>query len=367
MLQPRAIAQTLQASYKGGYLVYSQFVPQAVRNEAGGAEHGGAEQTPHSETPPLETPPRETPPLETPPRYFSPRECARLMGFPESFLLNKDEGHAYRQLGNAVCPPVVAPLGAAVIAALLAGAALPTAGVGGGAGVRAGVRAARGAGAQMPTGLTRDSNRSLTSSRLQCWALRVALELTLAASPATRRPLACWLSPPTLSALGNHQSVVADHLSVVADRQLAVGDRQLAVATAAGHAVTAERANSEMAATSELEPAAVCAEPGASIGATSLPALPGGDYHARLTPRWVRCEIQSVLELARALEPVPGLGVEGGAEGLPALNCGPPQMAAQTLPSPVSAVKALAGREFRRFKWTCLLRDAPEPCIRIRM
>ena len=134
MLQPRAIAQTLQASYKGGYLVYSQFVPQAVRNEAGGAEHGGAEQTPHSETPPLETPPRETPPLETPPRYFSPRECARLMGFPESFLLNKDEGHAYRQLGNAVCPPVVAPLGAAVIAALLAGAALPTAGVGGGAG-----------------------------------------------------------------------------------------------------------------------------------------------------------------------------------------------------------------------------------------
>ena len=124
MLQPRAIAQTLQASYKGGYLVYSQFVPQAVRNEAGGAEHGGAEQTPHS----------QTPPLETPPRYFSPRECARLMGFPESFLLNKDEGHAYRQLGNAVCPPVVAPLGAAVVAALLAGAALPTAGAGGGAG-----------------------------------------------------------------------------------------------------------------------------------------------------------------------------------------------------------------------------------------
>ena len=219
----------------------------------------------------------------------------------------------------------------------------------------------------MPTGLTRDSTRSqlLTSSRLQCWALRVALELTLAASPATRRPLACWLSPPTLSALGNHQSVVADHLSVVADRQLAVGDRQLAVATAAGHAVTAERANSEMAATSELEPAAVCAEPGASIGATFLPALPGGDYHARLTPRWVRCEIQSVLELARALEAVPRLGVEGGAEGLPALNCGPPQMAAQTLPSRVSAVKALAGREFRRFKWTCLLQDAPEPCIRM--
>ena len=41
------------------------------------------------------------------PRRLTPRECARLMGFPDDFILNSSEVQAYRQLGNAVVPPVV--------------------------------------------------------------------------------------------------------------------------------------------------------------------------------------------------------------------------------------------------------------------
>jgi len=59
------------------------------------------------------------------PRRFTPRECARLMGFPHTFQLPQqrplqgDMAHAkeqYRMLGNAVCPPVVAALAGAVLA-----------------------------------------------------------------------------------------------------------------------------------------------------------------------------------------------------------------------------------------------------------
>ena len=42
-----------------------------------------------------------------PPRMLTPRECARLMGFPESFRIPVSDTQAYRQLGNAVVVPVV--------------------------------------------------------------------------------------------------------------------------------------------------------------------------------------------------------------------------------------------------------------------
>ena len=39
---------------------------------------------------------------------MTPRECARLQGFPESYLLPTDnEKQVYKQLGNTVCVPVV--------------------------------------------------------------------------------------------------------------------------------------------------------------------------------------------------------------------------------------------------------------------
>ncbi|MEM4253393.1 MAG: DNA (cytosine-5-)-methyltransferase [Candidatus Nitrosotenuis sp.] len=41
------------------------------------------------------------------PRRLTPRECARLMGFPASFKIPSSDNQAYRQLGNAVVPPLV--------------------------------------------------------------------------------------------------------------------------------------------------------------------------------------------------------------------------------------------------------------------
>lgn len=50
------------------------------------------------------------------PRFLSPRECSRLMGFPDSFKIpHISDKHAigpfYRQIGNAVCPPVIQAIG----------------------------------------------------------------------------------------------------------------------------------------------------------------------------------------------------------------------------------------------------------------
>jgi len=41
------------------------------------------------------------------PRRLTPRECARLMGFPETFEIVCSDTQAYRQFGNAVVVPVV--------------------------------------------------------------------------------------------------------------------------------------------------------------------------------------------------------------------------------------------------------------------
>lgn len=41
------------------------------------------------------------------PRRITPRECARLQGFPDSFALNPNDLFAYKQIGNSVAVPVV--------------------------------------------------------------------------------------------------------------------------------------------------------------------------------------------------------------------------------------------------------------------
>lgn len=82
-------ARTLMASYKRGYYMHSEFV----------FDSPGCK-----------------------PRFFTPRECARLMGFPEGFRGLCGNNRSYHQLGNAVCPPVVAALGEALVRALELGA-----------------------------------------------------------------------------------------------------------------------------------------------------------------------------------------------------------------------------------------------------
>ncbi len=45
------------------------------------------------------------------PRRLSPREAARLMGFPDEFPIVVSDTQAYKQFGNAVSPPVVEAIG----------------------------------------------------------------------------------------------------------------------------------------------------------------------------------------------------------------------------------------------------------------
>lgn len=41
------------------------------------------------------------------PRRITPRECARLQGFPDSFIVNPTDSSAYKQFGNSVSVPVI--------------------------------------------------------------------------------------------------------------------------------------------------------------------------------------------------------------------------------------------------------------------
>ena len=57
------------------------------------------------------------------PRFLTPRECARVMGFPDSFRFPPPERdgrhhHIYRQMGNAVCPPVIEAFAQAMLRAV---------------------------------------------------------------------------------------------------------------------------------------------------------------------------------------------------------------------------------------------------------
>ena len=52
------------------------------------------------------------------PRRLTPRECARLMGYPDSFKIPVSDTQAYRQFGNSVVVPVVAAIARSVVDAL---------------------------------------------------------------------------------------------------------------------------------------------------------------------------------------------------------------------------------------------------------
>jgi DNA (cytosine-5)-methyltransferase 1 len=52
------------------------------------------------------------------PRKLTPRECARLQGFPENYILPSSDAAAYRQFGNSVAVPVIEAIGKNIVKAL---------------------------------------------------------------------------------------------------------------------------------------------------------------------------------------------------------------------------------------------------------
>jgi len=53
------------------------------------------------------------------PRRLTPRECARLQGFPDRFLIPVSDNQAYKQFGNSVVTPLIQAVGKELIKELL--------------------------------------------------------------------------------------------------------------------------------------------------------------------------------------------------------------------------------------------------------
>ena len=49
------------------------------------------------------------------PRMLTPRECARLQGFPDDFIIPVSNARAYKQFGNSVCIPVIEAVAKAML------------------------------------------------------------------------------------------------------------------------------------------------------------------------------------------------------------------------------------------------------------
>ncbi|MDL2308312.1 DNA (cytosine-5-)-methyltransferase [Bacteroidales bacterium OttesenSCG-928-B11] len=54
------------------------------------------------------------------PRRLTPRECARLQGFPDSFVIPVSDNQAYKQFGNSVTVPLIQAVGKQLVKSLLA-------------------------------------------------------------------------------------------------------------------------------------------------------------------------------------------------------------------------------------------------------
>lgn len=53
------------------------------------------------------------------PRRLTPRECARLQGFPDSFIIPVSDNQAYKQFGNSVVTPLIQAVGKNIIKEIL--------------------------------------------------------------------------------------------------------------------------------------------------------------------------------------------------------------------------------------------------------
>lgn len=49
------------------------------------------------------------------PRRLSPRECARLQGFPDTFVIPVSDNQAYKQFGNSVATPLIQAVGKNIV------------------------------------------------------------------------------------------------------------------------------------------------------------------------------------------------------------------------------------------------------------
>jgi DNA (cytosine-5)-methyltransferase 1 len=58
------------------------------------------------------------PQVDRNPRLLTPRECARLQGFPDQFVIPAAKSPAYRQFGNSVAVPVVTRISASITKAI---------------------------------------------------------------------------------------------------------------------------------------------------------------------------------------------------------------------------------------------------------
>lgn len=52
------------------------------------------------------------------PRRLTPRECARLMGYPDEFKIVVSDCQAYRQFGNSVVMPLMADVSRLIVTKL---------------------------------------------------------------------------------------------------------------------------------------------------------------------------------------------------------------------------------------------------------
>ena len=53
------------------------------------------------------------------PRRLTPRECARLQGFPDNFIFQVSENQLYRQFGNSVVMPLIQAVGSKIVQVLI--------------------------------------------------------------------------------------------------------------------------------------------------------------------------------------------------------------------------------------------------------
>lgn len=59
------------------------------------------------------------PQMDSNPRRLTPRECARLQGFPDEFIITVSDNQAYRQFGNSVTVPLIQAVGKQLVKSLL--------------------------------------------------------------------------------------------------------------------------------------------------------------------------------------------------------------------------------------------------------